>query len=146
MPGLQLHVSPCCDDCTCCSDTSGRAGRLLSEIFDITPEKRRNLLVALRQATEEDDWFAFCLNRIEPDHTQAKRARAMAEVTGKSERQCIRDIRGETDCFSLWPLVTAAAIDFMTLRGAGMAVHAATSLPPEFAEKLIGAALGPVRT
>lgn len=112
-------------------------------MFDLTPEKRQSLLLALREATERADFLNASLAAISPTHHQATRARRVSELLGCTTRHAQDIVKGETTHFDSWPLVAAAWLDVFTLRGAVLGVERATGLHPDDIAALIRRHLGP---
>ena len=119
--------------------------RLLSEMFDMTPEKRVALLRALHKATDKVDFLNASLDALSGTHIQEKRAEIAASLADCTVRHGRDIVKGETGHFDVWHFVLGSGLDVLTLRGLVLGVQRAAGLYPEDVEAMIRRHLGPER-
>ena len=118
--------------------------RLMGERFDLTPARVIALSKAvLGRSDNKDNATELGILAISPGHFPARRAEAIAALTGLSESTGKRISKHETGHADTWPLLFASILQFLTLQGAIAYVCAATGMDEDEAEALLRRHLGP---
>lgn len=115
---------------------------LIGEVYDLTPARITAFLKALREATEARDFVEMGILSICPEHHQSRRKEAIADLLRCSPKTGERISKHEGDYAKAWPLLMAGFLPFMSLRGTIEAIHAATGIEREDAERLLARCLG----